>query len=243
MCARNIESQLSVFRRNIENIASLFKEYPIFIVESDSTDKTLIYLRQWHEKNDRVTIKTYGNLSYNITNRSDRIAYCRNNLFDEVRSPSLFRLSRNTFYMVADADISILLNRGNFLANFDYLIDEWGAMTASQYSGYYDIWALQNNVVDYDCWQMVHNFLVTLVTFNQAIETYIGVNQKPIPSNHRLIPVNSAFGGAAVYQIKYLNECKYAGYKSHEICEHVSFNLCVTRNGEKIFINPKFQVD
>jgi hypothetical protein len=51
VCARNIESHLSIFQQNIENIASLFEEYHIFIDESDSTDKTLIYLRQWSEKN------------------------------------------------------------------------------------------------------------------------------------------------------------------------------------------------
>jgi hypothetical protein len=243
VCARNVESRLSVFQRNIEKITSLFGEYHIFIGESDSTDQTLMYLRQWSEKNDRVTIKTYGNLSHNIASRSDRIAYCRNNLLDEVRSTDLFRLPKHIFYMVADADANTRLNRPNFLSNFDYLIDEWGAMTASQYSGYYDIWALQNDVVNYDCWQIIKQFLVTLVTFNRAVETYINVHQQPIPSNHSLIPVNSAFGGAAIYQIKYLNGCRYSGYESFEICEHVSFNLCVTRNKGKIFINPKFQID
>jgi len=243
LCARDVERHLSVFRWNIENIASLFGEYHIFIGESDSTDKTLIYLRQWSEKNGRVTIKKYGNLSHNIARRSARIAYCRNDLLDQARRTDLFRLHKHTFYMVADADINTRLNRSNFLSNFDYLIDEWGAMTASQYSGYYDIWALRNDVVNYDCWQIVHNFLVILVTLNRAVEIYISVHQNPIPSSHSLIPVNSAFGGAAIYQIKYLNECRYSGYESFEICEHVPFNLCVTRNGGKIFINPKFQID
>jgi hypothetical protein len=243
VCGRNVESHLSVFRWNIENIASLFGEYHIFIGESDSTDKTLIYLRQWSEKNDRVTIKTYGNLSHSIAGRSDRIAYCRNDLLDEARSTDLFRLPKHTFYMVADADTNTRLNRSIFLSNFDYLIDEWGAMTASQYSGYYDIWALRNDVVNYDCWHIVHNLLVIFVTFNRVVEIYINIHQKSIPSNHSLIPVNSAFGGAAIYQIKYLNECRYSGYESFAICEHVSFNLCVTRNGGKIFINPKFQID
>ncbi len=87
---------------------------------------------------------------------------------------------------------------------------------------------------------MVHNFLIILVTLNRAVETSISVHQKSIPSNHSLIPVNPTFGGPAIYQIKYLNECKYSGYESFEICEHVSFNLCVTQNERKIFINPKF---
>ncbi len=47
--------------------------------------------------------------------RPFRIAYCRNNLLDEIRS----------------TDISKRLEQSNFLSNFDYSIDEWGVMTAS----------------------------------------------------------------------------------------------------------------
>jgi hypothetical protein len=72
----------------------------------------------------RKTIKAYENLSHNMASRSDRIAYCRNNLLNEARSTDLFQLPKHTFYMVADADINTRLNRSNFLSNFDYLIHE-----------------------------------------------------------------------------------------------------------------------
>lgn len=228
-CTRDVENNLVAFRKRIESIASLFGDYHIFIGESDSSDKTLILLRQWSEQSDRVTMKTYGNLSRKIPRRSERIAYCRNDLLDEARKHRLLQLSNHTFYMVVDADINTRLDQPNFLSIFDYSIDEWGAMTASQYAGYYDIWALRTDVVNYDCWRVARNVLLIIFTLNLATERYVGIHQKPIPSNHSLIPVYSAFGGAAIYQIKYLATCRYSGYQSHEVCEHVTFNLCVTK--------------
>ncbi len=52
-CARNMQDDVFVFRDRIKNITSLFEE-------SDSNDHTLMYLRQWSNENDRVTIRTYG---------------------------------------------------------------------------------------------------------------------------------------------------------------------------------------
>jgi hypothetical protein len=105
-CARDIGGDVFGFRDRIGNITSLFGEYRIFIGESDSSDNTLMYLHQWGKENDRVTIRTYGNLSHNMTMRSVRIAYCRNNLLDEIRSTDLFRQPKRTFYMSADPDRS-----------------------------------------------------------------------------------------------------------------------------------------
>lgn len=244
-CARNVENHLPEFRSNIEHIASLFGQYFLIIGESDSTDRTLMYLRQWSEQNKQVTVKTYGNLSRTIRERSVRIASCRNDLLEEVRRLDLNRLSRHTFLLVADVDANARLRESVFLSNFDYPLDQWGAMTASQYGGYYDIWALRTSIVNYDCWQIVKNILIIIRTLNRAVKTYISIHQKPIPANNSLIPVDSAFGGAALYQMRYLNGCKYAGFhrQSHRICEHVEFNLCVTRNGGQMFLNPKFQIN
>ena len=242
-CTRNSETQIGRFRTKIERITSLFADYHIYIGESDSTDKTLSILYQWSRENLNVTIRTYGNLSDRIESRSGRIAHCRNDVLKRAREKNLFGSSERTFYMVADLDINTRLDEDGFLTNFDYSIDEWGAMTASQYNGYYDIWALRNEVVTYDCWKRVANLFFRLITFNNAVKVYIGIHQWTIPDNHPLIPVDSAFGGTAIYQMKYINGCSYSGYDSHQICEHVPFNLCVTRNKGKILINPKFRID
>ena len=242
-CARNVETHLPGFRSNIEHIASLFSQYFIFIGESDSTDRTLMYLQQWRDQNKQVTVKTYGNLSRTIAERSVRIATCRNGLLEEVRRLDLNRTSRKTFLLVADVDANARLRESVFLSNFDYALNQWDGMTASQYGGYYDIWALRTSIVNYDCWRIVKNILIILRTLNRAVYTYVSIHQKPIPANHSLIPVDSAFGGGALYQMKYLNGCTYSGFRSHRLCEHVEFNLCFTKNGGQLFINPKFQIN
>ncbi|CAM4829904.1 unnamed protein product [Rotaria magnacalcarata] len=217
--------------------------YYLYIGESDSTDNTLSILHKWSRENPRVVVQTYGNVSRYITGRTERIAYCRNNVLDNARKSELFISPGRTFYLAIDLDINTRLDEAQFLTNFDYSIDEWGAMTASQFGGYYDIWALRDKVVNYDCWHRATNIIIRLITLNRGVDTYISVHQKSIPPDHPLIPVDSAFGGTAIYQIKYINGCSYSGYQSHEICEHVPFNLCVTRNKGQIFINPKFQVN
>ena len=57
-----------------------------------------------------------------------------------------------------------------------------------------------------------------------------------------LIPVNSAFGGIAIYKIKSIQECRYNGLYDDEgeKCEHVDFNECIRSKGGKIFINSSF---
>ena len=73
------------------------------------------------------------------------------------------------------------------------------------------------------------------------------IHWAPIPIDHDLVEMFSAFGGITIYQTKYLKDCNYDGYDinsnatNYEVCEHVIFNFCVTKNGGRIFINPRFQ--
>ncbi|CAF1472013.1 unnamed protein product, partial [Adineta steineri] len=127
------------------------------------------------------------------------------------------------------------------LTNFHYNLNEWGAMTASQTIRYYDIWALRSTVVNYDCWKEISKYPQYS---NLASKIYIDVHTKPIPKDYNLIPVQSAFGGFAIYQTRYLTNCTYDSFDNESVygkCEHVSFNECVNRNGGKIFVNPAFQ--
>ncbi|CAF3424890.1 unnamed protein product, partial [Rotaria socialis] len=88
--------------------------------------------------------------------------------------------------MAIDLDINTRLDEAQFLTNFDYSIDEWDAMTASQFGGYYDIWALRDKVVNYDCWHRATNIIIRLITLNRGVEAYISVHQKSIPPDHPL---------------------------------------------------------
>lgn len=241
-CGRDVHRFLPYFRRNMESILTVFQDYRILLGESDSADNTLAYMKNWSLTNSKVFTYTYGNLTNSYsTRRTDRIAYCRNHLLDKAREKHW--LSRSQFLLVADIDVNAnsVLSLDNFLTNFDYNLDEWGALMASQSMRYYDIWALRSPVVHYDCWKEVLRY----PRYSEiASKIYIEIHTKPIPKDHDLIPVQSAFGGFGIYQTRYLSNCTYDssdGGSYYGKCEHVSFNECVHRNGGQIFINPAFQ--
>jgi hypothetical protein len=214
----------------------------VLLGESDSTDNTLTYMKKWSSVDPKVLIQTYGNLrNTSFIQRANRIAYCRNRLLSTARTNNW--ISRAQFLLVLDVDVNAnsIFSANNFLTNFNYNLNDWGAMTASQSMRYYDIWALRSTVVNYDCWKEISRYSQYT---DIALKTYIEVHTKPIPKDYDLIPVQSAFGGFAVYQTRYLENCTYdASDKEspHGRCEHVSFNECVSRNGGKIFVNPAFQ--
>ncbi len=141
----------------------------------------------------------------------------------------------------------------DFLTNFIYPPSSWIAMTASQRSEYYDIWALRiESILPFDCWERIVELTSYLIDRSFLTERIVQIHQQQsIPRNISLIEVQSAFGGAAVYNAKYLNqECLYNGEVKHgwweiyEQCEHVPFNQCLQQHAkeQKIYINPQFQI-
>lgn len=157
------------------------------------------------------------------------------------------------YYFALDVDVTsaAIFNVDNFLTNFIYHVSSWAVMTASQTGFYYDVWALRSSpTITYDFLVRARQESFFSIAWKSQITRFGGTHNLGIPSDHPLIEVESAFGGAAIYAAQYLsNACIYDGWLDRgwwlhrEQCEHVSFNRCVRRNaGEgKIFINPKFR--
>lgn len=157
------------------------------------------------------------------------------------------------YYLVLDVDAtsSHTFNVKNFLSNFIYPRSSWAAMTASQTDLYYDIWALRTwPTLTYDFMDQARRRSYFPIAWGWAVAEIVYKHNKPIPRNHSLVEVQSAFGGAAIYAGEYVSkDCVYSGWKDHgwwfgrSQCEHVSFNECVRRNAGdgKIFVNPQFQ--
>jgi len=61
------------------------------------------------------------------------------------------------------------------------------------------------------------------------------------PPRSSWINVDSAFGGLAIYDTKYIDGCSYTGITSSgiQVCEHVAFNQGIKNNAGEIYINPK----
>jgi hypothetical protein len=179
-----------------------------------------------------------------------RIASCRNTLLQQARQ----ELSSFDYYLVIDVDVgsSSSFEIKDFLTNFIYPHSSWLAMTATQRSEYYDIWALRiESILPFDCWQRISDVTSFFISQKLLSERMVKIHQQPIPRNISLIEVQSAFGGAALYNAKYLNKkCLYNGTNKNrswwndEQCEHVPFHQCIQQYAkeQKIYINPQFQI-
>jgi hypothetical protein len=179
-----------------------------------------------------------------------RLALCRNHLLQQ----AFKELPLLDYYLVMDVDVgsSSLFQINDFLTNFIYPSSSWIAMTATQRSEYYDIWALRlESILPYDCWAVIVELNTLIISRSFLIENIVAIHQKPIPRNHSLIEVQSAFGGAALYNAKYLDKrCLYNGtvgdgyWETYEICEHVPFHQCLRHYAkeQKLYINPQFQI-
>jgi len=179
-----------------------------------------------------------------------RIALCRNSLLQQARG----ELSSLDYYLVIDVDVgsSSSFRVEDFLTNFIYPRNSWIAMTATQRAEYYDIWALRiESILPFDCWQRIKQLTSFIIDQSFLTERLVQIHQKPIPRNISLIEVQSAFGGAALYNAKFLNKkCLYNGridnalWEDSEQCEHVPFHQCIQQYAgeQKIYINPQFQI-
>jgi hypothetical protein len=153
------------------------------------------------------------------------------------------------FYLENDIDLLVVadLDGVNSFLNIDAVRsiltrEDWDGCTANQLGAYYDIWALRHPYWSpNDCWQM-ESFLCG-VGLNRFKARQIAVYDRMwrIPLNSEWIPVESAFGGLAVYKAKAVVGLRYAGLTSvgKEICEHVSFNYDFIKRGGNLYINPK----
>jgi hypothetical protein len=124
-------------------------------------------------------------------------------------------------------------------------------MTASQTNFYYDLWALRTwPTMSLDYIKYSRQASLFSIAWQSNIDKLFSIHNKGIPRHYPLIEVQSAFGGAAIYNAKYLSqECIYNGWMNQglwffrEQCEHVTLNQCVRRKAgdRKVFINPMFE--
>ncbi|CAF1527748.1 unnamed protein product [Adineta ricciae] len=235
-CARNVASHVDRFRSRTEAILDLFHpSSSVHVLESDSSDGTAETLRRW----SRVQVYSYGRLARKYHERTERLAYCRNTLFEKVYNLTV------DYFLIVDFD-RFSTTVASFLTNFQYDTDDWSVMTASTADAYYDIWALRtlsDTIVNYDVWHRVWDLEVSPNNYcrQSVTEQIIGIHNKRIPIERGLIEVRSAFGGAGLYKANVTRKCQYNG--KGPTCEHVPFHLCIRKTYQgRIFINPAFLV-
>lgn len=206
------------------------------IVESDSDDNTAGILTELSTLYP-LTFQSEGNLRSTMPSRTDRIAHCRNQLVDLVKTKEFDDID---FVVMADLDGLNETVSAKGLASCWGVKAPWGALTANQPEKYYDIWALRHDDwVPDDCWA---RFRRLKPEFGKKIarEMAIDSRQISIPSRAQVIEVDSAFGGLALYRKAAFIAGKYRGSNpdGSEVCEHVPFHAGLREAGFRVFINP-----
>lgn len=232
---RNLEKIIEKEIIHFKKITKIFKKVNFLLVESDSEDKTCNILKYIKNKESNFRFISLGNLKKDIPLRTERLAFCRNIIVDEV----IKNYKTVDYIFMADMDgVNNMLTEKNIIECWQTSVD-WDVICANQLSFYYDIYALRQDFWNNNDCVITKNKLESIIGINNAHKVAIESKQIKINPNMPPIKVNSAFGGFAIYKSKVFISGRYNGiYDNNEICEHVKFNEIITNNGYSIYINP-----
>ena len=229
-------------QRDIEKLLSatnIFKEVHVLVIESDSQDETLNELASLAARNARIRYLSLGQLKNRFPSRPERLAHCRNAYLAELRGNTLY--GDVDYVIVADLDGMNDLLTSESVASCWNVHEDWGVITANQEDSYYDIWALRHpDWCPDDCHALISR-LEPVFGHETALNLAVDSRQIRISPKLPLIPVQSAFGGLAVYTASAMQCGTYRGQDENgsETCEHVPFHLQITKAGHSIYINPR----
>ena len=239
----------------LKKLNANFKHVTFLAAENNSKDNTYKQLRKKLKTLKPLGIKykvyKFWLVKYKFPLRTPRLAYLHNFLISKIK---------HTDYLITVDSDGVLkdFNFEGLLSCFNYPIESWDMMGANTNEKYYDVWALRNKDIDFDCWDMVYHKTQMGMNKNDAIKEFVSKHQKHIPSNSDLIKVNSCFGGLGVYKYQSIANCfregkklicdckryKLKGNCISEVCEHVSFHQqMIKKNNAKLFINPRLIVE
>jgi hypothetical protein len=227
--AKNVDRFIGRMLHHIDDCGAHFKSYAVVLYENDSTDHTRQVMEAQKKPNYHYLYET------NVPGRrTEVLARGRNAILDKV-------LELNAKFMVM-LDLDDVNISGQFVTNIEtcFSYSGWDVLAGNQKGVYYDVWALRlKGVMEVDCWKQMS---LLNGEQRQLLEKYIqtGIHF----CGPGLIPVDSAFGGIAIYRVKALQGCRYKGTnEADETCEHVEFHKDIRKNGGKIFINTAFLND
>ena len=235
---KNIEKTLKKDIQNISTALEFFKEVHWFLVQSDSTDKSEQILSEIKKININFKYLSIDIPENSYSFRTERLAIGRNKYLSYIRE----NIDPIQFPYIVIADFNLLNNKLSSEAVLSsWSRDDWDVVTANQSGRYYDIWALRHPLWSpNDCWEQ-HEFLKKYIKIPEIVNAYsIKSRMLRIPKGTDWIPVESAFGGFAIYKSNFLMHNFFYDGKNEAgnmICEHIYFNKKIKQSGASIFIN------
>jgi glycosyltransferase involved in cell wall biosynthesis len=225
--ARGVETYIKRVLGHIETCGKLFKQFHVVIYENNSSDNTVSILEAEKKPNYKYIYE-----SSNEKRRTVRLAHGRNQILKEVMA-----INPDYFVMLDLDDVNA---SGAFVESINTCFNEnkdWAVLTGNQHGFYYDMWALRMaGVMEVDCWKQYFSL------HKSKRESYENQFKSMTITGDKWLPVDSAFGGIALYKTSALQNCLYEGAypDGSEICEHVLFHAAIRQGGGKIYINPLF---
>ena len=146
---KDVEQNLEKLFQIFKNISSLYEDYFVILVESDSSDDT--YNKAKRIIND-FNGKVFKLNTKNIKYRTQRIEKCRNKIIENIkRNPKLKKFDH---LITLDADgVNWLINKNKIFNSIVNAPKDWSGLFPTQYFSYYDLWALRiKYYFDYDCY-------------------------------------------------------------------------------------------
>lgn len=235
-----------VFENNLNSVIGGCKEFnieSIYVVESDSSDNTLTVLNRCKKKFKYFDFTSCGVLREKYALRLERICYCRNLYLDFVKK---YYNKSDYFLLIVDFDnVSHEFSLDNITSDIiKYKAKESFCFTANQSHYYYDLWALRHEILmPHDCWKLFRQ--MKSLGFSESFSLRFSVLSKHfnLCSKRKIIvPVDCAFGGAAIYTLPLPLESKYVGIDEdkNEVIDHYSFVRTLRDNSFNIYIHSQF---
>ena len=248
----NVGNFLPKVRENINRVVTLFKSYKILIFENDSTDNTLEYLLQWSKEDKNLSVISQVNLKGTIEGRTHCTCYCRNTIVNAIEMHPQYK--DRDYYICIDMDdvFSHNFELNNVLTSFQY--DDWAGMGACHSQGYYDIWALRDKNITYNCWDMIRHEMYNGMSSSEATGKHVQKYKYIFKDDDPLYEVDSCFGGMMIYDIKKIKGCREnsdyicdidlpnKGPCIYEDCDHITFHKEIRDKGGRLFINPAMKI-
>lgn len=251
ICSIVRDCQNNLFRNKsrIEQLRSLFYKSEVIVFENDSKDKTRQVLLDWqqnskdvhvfYENYSSITIPPrnyeHGNRYFSIS-RIEKMAFFRNKYIDFLNSSHINR----DFVIVIDLDISNfdihgIIHSFGMYKNWDCISANGISLSYKFRKQYHDSYALIEFEKTNEA-QTEHSIYTNRIRFSFL--------EPGLP----LFPVDSAYGGLAIYKWPAIQDIKYSYLENPDNqvkskSEHVAIHKSMKEKGyNRIFINPSMIV-
>ncbi|GBG27082.1 Hypothetical Protein FCC1311_033052 [Hondaea fermentalgiana] len=225
---------LEVNRYQLEELGRAFQDYRIIIVENDSSKEYRAKLQAWEKENPKVKLisKTFEfkkrpNLGF--------LGEMRNFYVSEIRKPEYQEFQR---VIVFDMDVSHRWPIKDIVASAMVRTSHMGVRCFNVYKdnlGHRDVLAFRSK-------KHIDEFKYNVFPSSVDAGTLHNVHRVTAEwyREGRSVPVDSCFGGMAVYARDAFVTCQYDATRDE--CEHLALNECFLQHGLSIHLDTSVAI-